>query len=176
MTMRLKSEQQRLYLAIAQEVRCFVHICAEDEALWVSDLPRRTEQYGEIVKSLEALGFSCRIDVEKQLCYVDWTQEKWQELFKAEPAHIPPLPRAQRYHEAYALCRLWLLHPAEQTRENLAPVRRLLKRMEEPEQRLLDEIGFFYREAAVRLREGKPAAYDAGRLLAGWLMERSEKE
>ena len=170
--MSLKLEQKRLYESLPKDTRCFVRVCDTDDALWVSDLPRRIPNAEALAQKLNGQGFICRLDEKKQLWHVDWTEERWQQMLMDYPTGIPDFPVEERYHPAYALCRLWLLHPAERTAGNLPMIRRMLKLTAEPEARLLVCVPALHAQAARSLREGIPSAYDAGRILAGWLNER----
>lgn len=169
--MNLKAEQHRLYGLLPADARCFVRVCDDDSALWVSDLPRRTTDCEGLADMLRAAGFKARLDEASRLWYVDWTEERWQEMLNGLPTECPLLPAQNCYHEAYALCRLWLLHPAGRTTENLPMIRRVLKLTADTQQKLLRSVRALHGEAAANLRTGKAPAYDAGRILAAWLNE-----
>ena len=168
MKMDLPSEQARIYELLGG----FVRVDRSDEALWISDLPRRMENVQDLGKKLLEAGFACRLDGKTRLWYIDWTERRWEEMLAPYPHALPPLPAADRLHPVYALCRLWMLHPSDRTPENLPMVRRVLKLMNEPEEKLLASVAAMHAQAAANLRSGIPSAYDAGRLLAGWLRER----
>lgn len=169
----LKAKQQQLYELLEKEKRCFVRICDSDDALWVTDLPRKTEKLSDVEKQLLLSGFCCRLDTASRLWYVDPTEAQWEELLKRYPDKIPSMPEDERYHAAYALCRLYLLHPAPLSVCALPAVRRMLKLTMQPEEKLLQKLAVLHGEAAVQLRMGQPVAHAAGRILAGWLNERS---
>ena len=174
--MKLKSEQKRLYESLPQDARCFVRVCDTDDALWISDLPRRMANVQQWENMLCNQGFACRLDTQTRLWYVDWTEERWEQMLVSYPDTLPEFPAEEKYHAAYALCRLWLLHPSARTPENLPMVRRMLKLTAEPEGKLLAAIAPLHAQAARCLRDGIPMAYDAGRILAGWLNERRIEE
>ena len=73
--MNLKSEQRRLYALLPQNARCFVRVCDDDSALWVSDLPRKREDCAEMLAKLQTEGFAVRLDEKARLWYIDWTKE-----------------------------------------------------------------------------------------------------
>lgn len=167
--MILKSEQQRLYALMPEASRCFVRVCDHDDALWVSDLPRRMDDCTETEKRLNAEGFSVRLDEKSRLWYVDWTEERWQALLAGWPRELPALPADEAYHEAYALCRLYLLHPSDWEDGHLPAMRKALKLTESRPDPMQRGMRSLYEETAVRLREGKTIAHAAGRILAAWL-------
>ena len=171
--MKLKAEQQRLYELLAKGARCFVRICETDQALWISDLPRKTDHLDSIRQGIEENGFVCELDQETRLWYLDWTPERWKEVLERFSASLPSLPKDDRYHAAYALCRLWLSHPSDICPETLPAVRRMLKLTLQPESKLLRGIASLHEEAAVSLRNAQPIAHAAGCILAGWLNERN---
>ena len=111
--MNLKAEQRRLYALMPNDVHCFVRVCDDDGALWVSDLPRRQSDCSEMAAKLHAEGFRMRLDEDARLGYLDWTMEDWQEKISQFPQKTPDIPAQAEYHEAFALCRLWLMHPSE---------------------------------------------------------------
>lgn len=167
--MNLKAEQRRLYDLLQQEARCFARVCDDGGALWVSDLPRKKNDCEAMADKLCAAGFAVRLDAQAKLWYVDWTWERWQEMLADVPDACPALPEADAWHEAYALCRLWLTHPAPFMQEHLPAVRRVLKLTAEPPREMLHAIRSMHEEAAVQLRAGKSIAHAAGRILAAWL-------
>lgn len=175
--MNLKAEQRRLYALLPSDAHCFVRVCGHDSALWVSDLPRKGVECAALPAALYQAGFEIRPDEAARLWYVDWTMERWQQLLKALPAECPALPAGEEYHEIYALCRLWLLHPAAFAPQQLPVLRRVVKLMAQPPAVLLRSVRALHEEAAVQLRQGKPVAHCAGALLAAWLAEHDgEKE
>lgn len=168
----LKTEQKRLYESLPNDVHCFVRVCDTDRALWVSDLPRRMADAAQLSEELRAKGFVCCVDEPVRLWYIDWTEERWEEMLSDFPNSLPEFPKEERYHAAYALCRLWMLHPAARSAAALPLIRRVLKLVCEPENKVLSAIGALHAQAAADLRSGGPSAFDAGRILAGWLDER----
>lgn len=177
--MRLKAEQRRLYALLPAEARCFVRVCDDDGALWVSDLPRRMVDCERLKATLRKEGFEVRLDGDARLWYVDWTEERWREMVGELPCELPELPEKDMYHEAYALCRFWLLHPAPLAQEHLPVLRRVTKLTAQPMQKLLRSVRVLHEKAAVQWRSGQTAACDAGRILAAWLNEHAygkEKE
>ena len=167
--MILKSEQQRLYALLPEGSRCFVRVYDQESALWVSDLPRRIADCAETQKRLNEEGFSVRLDEKSRLWYIDWTEEHWQALLAGLPRELPALPADEAYHEAYALCRLCLLHPSEWEVGHLSVLRKTLKLIESQPGQRQKAVRSLQEETAVRLREGKTIAHAAGRILAAWL-------
>jgi len=171
--MNLKAEQQQLYALLSKENRCFVRICESDDALWISDLPRKMHDLAGLESLLFQNGFVCRLDQEARLWHVDWSESRWNKMLSGFPKTLPAFPESERYHAAYALCRLWLAHPAQLMSHTMPTVRRVLKLMEQPEEKLLKSIASLHEEAALQLRTGRPTAHAAGWILAKWLNERS---
>ena len=170
----MKADQAQLYELLARKNRCFVRICGSDDALWVSDLPRKTSDLSDAETTLWQNGFACHVDNRARLLYVDWTESKWKETLSQYPAQLPCLPQDERLHAAFALCRLWLSHPSPITPDTLPAVRRVLKLTLQPEEKMLHSVAVLHEEAAVQLRTGHPVAHAAGLILAGWLNERSQ--
>ena len=169
--MNLKSEQRRLYDLLPVEARCFVRICDNDSALWVSDLPRKYEASEKLLPVLNEAGFSVWQDEQSRLWYLDWTQERWIELLKTLPQSMPALPEREEYHEAYALCRLLIAHPAVLQKSHMPMLRRFIKLTAEKPAKLLQAVRGLYEENAVCLRNGTGVSYSAGCVLAAWLGE-----
>ena len=172
--MNLKAEQKRLYESMPKDTRCFVRICDTDQALWVSDLPRRMPDAAQLSEKLSAQGFVCHLDENTRLWYIDWTAQRWEEMLSACPGSLPEFPLEECYHAAYALCRLWITHPSDLAPAAMPAVRRMLKLVQQPEEELLKSIASLHEEAAVQLRTGQPVAHAAGWILAQWLNERRQ--
>ena len=153
--------------------RGFVRVCIQNDALWVSDCPRRTADLSEAEKELSRLGICTRLDAEAGLWYLDLTDDAWADMLNELPDEIPPLPENECLHPAYALCRLWLLHPDAE--KGLFEARMIWKLMNGPEEKMLAAIPLLHETAACALREGKAVGYEAGKLLAGWLREKQEE-
>lgn len=169
--MNLKAEQQRLYKLLPEETRCFVRMCDDDRALWVSDLPRRHGHDGETADRLQKAGFSVCHDEKDGLWYIDWTSETWQRILAVLPDSLPVFPAESEYHEIYALCRLWLLHPAPFSETPLPVLRRVVKLTAQPKFKMVRAARPLYEEASVQLRLGEKNCSAAGRVLAFWLSE-----
>lgn len=164
----LGAEQRRLYDQLPARPRCFVRVCRTDDALWVSDLPRRSADWRETAQKLR--GFVWRLEEASQLLLLDWPTEAWERALASLPERLPALPAREALHPAYALCRLWMLHPGARTEDGMRLLRRVVKLTDGPEQALLREIPLLHQNAAASLRKGAPCGYDAGRWLAGWLL------
>lgn len=172
--MNLTTEQRRLYGLMPARARCFVRLCRADDALWVSDLPRRLPEWRDTARRLEAEGFTCRLLEKERLLTVDLSGEAWARAVEPLPMGIPPLPSRDALHPLYALCRIWLLHPCAWADEPLPVLRRVVKLTAGPEEALMRAAPQLHQAAAQSLREGTPCAYSAGRWLAQWLMEKEE--
>lgn len=167
----LAGAQRAIYEALraAADAPCFVRLCMDHGALWVSDLPRRTERLTPALAALETLGVKNEPDPETGLWRLDWTAESWRERLDRLPIHPLALPRAEALHPAYALCRLLLLHPAPVERQPMAQVREVAKLAAGAPGPLLAAVPALAGEAARRLRMGMPLAEGAGRVLADWI-------
>lgn len=168
--MKAKAEQQRLYGLLPQGA--FLRICRDDRAMWISNWPAKTADVQEILFRLNEMGFAAEVD--GGLCRMDWSEEAWQQLLKTFDATLPPLPVKEKYHQAYALCRFWLLHPQPFAEEVLPVLRKVIKLAEGPEEQLLAAVKPLHEQAAMNWRETGFCAHAAGLVLAAWLKERSE--
>ena len=176
--MDLKSEQKRLFALLNAHARCFVRVCDDDRALWVSDLPRKSQDTLYRADELLAEGFCVWQDEAQRLLYVDLSQEQWQEMLETLPCELPALPKDETLHTAYALCRLWMLHSAQRVDEHMPMLRAAAKLVCESPSKITErKLRALHEESAVRLRNGQTLPCEAGRLLAAWLNKYdSEKE
>lgn len=167
----LAGAQRAIYETIrgAAGAPCFVRLCMDHSALWVSDLPRRTDRLAPALSALVALGIRCDTDPATGLWRLDWTAEGWRERLERLPDCLPALPRDEALHPAYALCRLLLLHPAPVERQPMAQVREMAKLTAGAPGPLLAAVPALTGEAARCLRMGLPLAEGAGRVLADWI-------
>lgn len=167
----LAGAQRAIYKTIrgAAGAPCFVRLCMDHGALWVSDLPRRTDRLAPALSALVALGIRCDTDPATGLWRLDWTAEGWRERLERLPDCLPALPRDEALHPAYALCRLLLLHPAPVERQPMAQVREMAKLAAGAPGPLLAAVPALTGEAARCLRMGLPLAEGAGRVLADWI-------
>lgn len=168
----LAGAQRAIYETIrgAAGAPCFVRLCMDHGALWVSDLPRRTDRLAPALSALVALGIRCDTDPATGLWRLDWTAEGWRERLERLPDCLPALPRDEALHPAYALCRLLLLHPAPVERQPMAQVREMAKLAAGAPGPLLAAVPALTGEAARCLRMGLPLAEGAGRVLADWIV------
>lgn len=168
----LAGAQRAIYETIrgAAGAPCFVRLCMDHGALWVSDLPRRTDRLAPALSALVALGIRCDTDPTTGLWRLDWTAEGWRERLERLPDCLPALPRDEALHPAYALCRLLLLHPAPVERQPMAQVREMAKLTAGAPGPLLAAVPALTGEAARCLRMGLPLAEGAGRVLADWIV------
>ncbi|MBQ7867430.1 MAG: hypothetical protein IJ354_04730 [Clostridia bacterium] len=171
MTPDLKKEQAEVFKLLQKAGgNCFLRMDQSDDALWVTDFPRRNTQHHAVLKLLELHGISCCAGEKNNLWHLDWSAQRWEEIAVELPQQIPTIPIREQYHVAYALCRLWMLH--SENEQDLRPARRLLKLMTEQEEKLLRAITAIHENAAALLRNGEQGAYMAGRILAAWLIEK----
>lgn len=157
--MALHSEQERIHAIIGG----FLRLDRSDDALWVSDYPRRNADTSRMVEQLNAFGVCCRLDEKTRLWHLDWTMEKWEQIITSLPESIPPFPADEKLHAAYAFCRFALLHPGKRTDESMRMLRAVMKGSA--------AFARLHEQAAQALRNGRPIAYEAGRLLALQLMK-----
>ena len=170
--MNPRAEQQRLFDLLSQQGQCFVRLCGDDSALWVSDLPRRANCDG-LVEKLRNEGFEVRI--ADGLLYADWTEKNRQKYLSALPTELPALPLRPELHEAYALCRLLLLHPSEEKNRHMPMLRQMVKLTLRQPSDLFRAVRRMHEETAVSIRNGHAAASDAGRVLADWLQHYADE-
>lgn len=167
--MDLRAEQLAIYQAVKRTApRSFVRICKEDCALWVSDLPRHTDEMPPLANT----DVRCWVAPEKQLLYLDWTEDGWACRMRTLPDTLPAFPVQETLHTAYALCRFLAAHPAERTAAHLPFLRRMIKALHEGK----PKISLWHEQAAQALRCGAPVTDDAGRLLAAWIAQQEEQE
>lgn len=157
--MALHSEQERIHAIIGG----FLRLDRSDDALWVSDYPRRNADVSGIEEKLKAFGVRCMLDEKARLWHLDWTMEKWEQIIASLPETIPPFPADEKPHAAYAFCRFALSHPGKRTDESMRMLRAVMKGSA--------SFARLHEQAAQALRNGHPIAYDAGRLLALQLMK-----
>lgn len=172
----LAGAQRAVYEALraAAGAPCFVRLCMDHGALWVSDLPRRTKRLTPALAALEALELHCETDPATGLWRLDWTEEGWRERLDQLPDRPPALPYNEALHPAYALCRLLLFHPAPVERQPMAQVREVAKLAAGAPGALLVAVPALAGEAAQCLRMGMPLAEGAGRVLADWIVRMDE--
>jgi len=171
--MNLKAEQQRLYALMPADVRCFVRVSDRDDALWVSDLPRRTNGYDEAADQLRRAGYDVKLDQTAGLWLIDWTEARWQELLAGLPENVPSLPHEEALHEAYALCRMWITHPSVLKMEHMPMLRKIVKLTAQPKDRMIRAVRAMHEETAALLRIKESIPYAAGRVLSAWLMKQA---
>ena len=92
------------------------------------------------------------------------------------PTKLPDFPHNERFHEAYALCRLWMSHPGCWNEDTAPIIRRVLKLSAQKEEKLLSAVAALTGAAAKQLRLGQTNAYPAGQILCEWLKQRKEND
>ena len=109
--------------------RAFVKLCDTDDALLVSDAPKRMDGQalaGALTRLAQA-GYTAQT-TPRGLLAIDWTESRWQELFEQNiTAGEPALPQNEALHACYALATLLLLHPAPPAQQPKLLLRNLLK-------------------------------------------------
>lgn len=170
--MMLKSEQRRLFALMLENARCFIRLCDDDCALWVSDLPRRTDE----LPDLTAHGYLCTLDENCRLWYIDWTEKRRCEMLQTLSGQLPPFPKHEKHHEAYALCRFWLMHSGVWDDRTAPLIRRVLKLTAQSDDQLLRAIPALHGMAAEMWRNGRVSAYPAGQILCDWLKRKENDE
>lgn len=166
--------QAELYATLRAFGPCFLRICADEDALWVSDLPRRRPDTRPAEAALDALGVECRLNADSLLWKLDWTQARYRALEAALPRTPPAFPQRPFLEDAYALCRLLLLHPAPLSRQPLAVIREVLKLDASVLTERPEVLRRLHGQCAAALRLGEPLPSLAGGLLCDWInsMER----
>lgn len=169
----LRAFQNELYAALCQsgENRCFLRLCADDRALWVTDLPRRQPDPRKVLAALQKLPVTCEKDEAAGLWRLDFTAEEWQRRLDALSDAAPPLPQDEALHGAYALCRLLLLHPAPFKAQPMDMIRAVVKATAGPREKLLAFVPAWHGAAATLVRQRMPLPSHAGRVLAVWIAE-----
>ena len=172
----LAAAQKELYQELCQKGggKCFVRICSDDGALWISDVPRLGIDLPALRERLERRGLAVLPDASRALCRLDWTAEAWRSRLEGLPAQPPPLPANEELHPAYALCRLLLMHPAPLERQPMEMVRRVLK-LTAQDGALKRAIPALHGLCAQRLRRGEALPSAAGGILAAWLAGQERK-
>ena len=169
----MRNEQRRLYALLPSGARCFVRVCDDDCALWVSDLPRKYEACQSLIPALEEAGFLVMPDEQSRLWYIDRTKKRWLEMLEELPSELPALPEKDEWHEVYALCRLLLLHPARMENDHLPLIRRAFK-LKAGNGSAARSVRSMREKTALSIRCGRTSAYAAGRVLAAWLLEHKD--
>ena len=149
---------------------CFLRISKTEDCLWVTDLPRRTDFLADVERSLADLGLCCRLDPASRLWHIDLTPATYAAWSSHLPTPPPPFPADESLHEAYALCRLLLAHPAPLADQPLSHIRAILKWLAFPAHCPFPSA--LHGHCAVLLRQGQPLPYLGGQLLAAWLQQK----
>lgn len=174
-------ELQKAQEAIYQALRAsgaegsFLRLSRDDQALWVTDLPRRRVPLDEAEALLNALNVECALDERTGLWRLNWTLAGWMNALASLPTEPPALPKEDELHPAYALCRLLLFHPAPLERQPMERLCQMAKLAQGPREALMRSLPACYGDAAARLRLGQPLPSAAGRILASWLKQAAPK-
>jgi len=165
-----QAEVLSILLAHASGKKCFLHVDRDQDALWVTDFPRFAPAE-PCLSVLHEQGFPVRAEEGKRLWKIDLSLEKWNG-FCTEAVTFPAFP-AEKYTDAYALCRILFSHPADANVNNLSSARCILKN-EEDEALLLKSVPMLLQNASKAIRQKKPEASCTAYLLACWLNERGK--
>ncbi len=107
----------------------FVRLAVDDDALLVSDAPRRmdADALAEAIGRLQAEGYVAWV-TERGLLAIDWGERRWH--IWEERGRIcsePTLPSDETLHAPYALARLLWAHPAPWHEQPRTLLRELVK-------------------------------------------------
>ena len=148
----------------------FVRRAAGEEALFVTDAPRRLETAARqaTLEAMAAAGF-CIVCTDNRLWTVDLTNPRWRTLV-LEPQWPMrcAFPTEVRLHGVYQLARLLAAHPAPWPQQPWQPLRTVLKRLDTPQAmiRISPELTA---HCARLLRKGQPMPSAAAGPLWRWL-------
>ena len=153
----------------------FVRLAAQDNALMISDAPRRLSagQLTVAQDALAGLGYASWIN-ERGLLALDWDERQWHVKVTAFQ-HIPAVavPTNGRLENVHALARLLAAHPSPLTLQPKPMLRALLKRYH-----LLDAMLQFAPGAlsvcAQQLRAHQPLSAAGAGILYAWLRDLQE--
>lgn len=119
----------RAAVATMLGVRAFVRLCATDDALLVSDAPKRMDAQAlqAAITRLEQAGYTASI-VPRGLLAIDWNETRWQAFSDRYAASGEPVfPQDEKLHSVYELARLMRLHPVRLARQPKPMLRALAK-------------------------------------------------
>ncbi len=150
----------------------FVRRAAGEDALFVTDAPRRLETAARqaALAAMAEAGF-CVSATDNGLWSVDLTEGRWRTLV-LEPQWPMPcaFPAEVRLHGVYRLARLLAAHPVHWAQQPRAMVRAVRKRLDTP-QALLQTAPEFTAQCAELLRMGRPLPTSAAGPLWQWLYD-----
>lgn len=170
----LFSLQRQAHGLLKEIAPCFLRVCAGDEAIWVCDLPRKTDVSGLELQGLEELGLCATVDETTRLFMVDLSLASYRSLSETVDAASYAFPEDYRLFPAYSLCRLLLNHPAQLEHQPMNLNRRILKMLSYP--KLYDDAApvDLLSECSALLRRHMPLPYLGGRLLAAALLKKGD--
>ena len=151
---------------------CFLRRATTDDALFVTDLPRRqTDQaLASVQTRMDDSGFRIVLS-QNGLWLIDLSERRWQALATAWQAQSKcAFPQQTELHAVYMLYRLLSAHPAPWPEQPREPLRALLKRYNQSNEllRLTLEMQQTFAE---RLRKHLPLPSSGAGLLCQWLHE-----
>ena len=148
----------------------FVRRAAGEEALFVTDAPRRLETAARqaTLEAMAAAGF-CIVCTDNGLWSVDLTDARWRALVLDPQWPMRcAFPTEVRLLGVYQLARLLAAHPAPWPQQPLQPLRAVFKRLDTP-QELMRVAPELIAECAGLLRKGEPLPAAAAGPLWLWL-------
>lgn len=107
----------------------FVKLAEGDDALLVSDAPRRmvAGALREAIDRLQAEGYVAWI-TERDLLAIDWDEKRWHAFCEPrQTCETLTIPSDATRHALYALARLLAAHPAPRKEQPLTLLRALVK-------------------------------------------------
>lgn len=157
-------------IAVILGERVFVRISASEDALFVSDAPRRmTPNALETVSvALNGLGYSVWV-LQNNMMAIDWDETRWVRWAESIAGEsVDTFPTEPSLWPVYRLYRLLDAHPAPFAKQPRAPMRELLKRDDRPQEWAMRTHNI-RRACAAMLRKHQPLPVAAKGLLAEWL-------
>ncbi len=169
----MKRTQEAIYGALRADgaKSCFLRLSRDERSLWVTDFPRRQENTAGVEATLRMMDIECALDETSGLWRLSWTLAGWKRVLASLPKLPPSLPLVEKLHPAYALCRLLLCHPVPLEEQPMERLCQMAKATQGTEDALFRILPAFHSDAAKRLRTGQALPYDAGRILAAWLVQ-----
>ncbi|MDD3214264.1 MAG: hypothetical protein PHY64_11350 [Eubacteriales bacterium] len=149
----------------------FVRRAKTDDALYISDAPRRLPPEALILleETLNKNEFCCRI-TNRGLWEIDLADERLLALLHSYPhGSNPKIPKDNALLPAYALIRLLQKHPAPWAKQPRGPIRAILKRMNLSQAEMNPVLQPLLETCAERLRKGLPLPSEAATALMDWL-------
>lgn len=167
----------RQELAALTGSRAFVRRAKTDDAMYVSDAPRRLEKdaLSLLEYQLNQNGFDCHV-TENGLWKIDLTDSRLFALLHTYPdAENADIPEKNEDLPVYGLFRILKKHPAPWKRQPREIIRALLKRMDQPREEMNRISQPILEICAEKLRKGMTLPSEAAPMLAYWLNHKEGK-